>query len=358
MPVLPVSPSPAPCISRASPLRSSSGWPSGSRSAPDSTYPANAVRALHELGIGPACSRRESDRPSTPPRPPGPSSRRHRPRADLGRRRRLRGDPSSGRCTRRFARRPQRCLSGSVRRSRTWKTAEAPRVSFSDGSNRSYDLVVGADGVHSTIRKLAHGRPPGPLRRTSVLEVRRRRLPRPHRLDGHAGPRPHVPHRRIGRGGRLLLRRHQHKRPGRRRAPGLARVVRRLRRPRPTPARPGQPRCTSRPSRRSCRRPGQLAASCSSATPPTPAHQTWPRARRWRSRTLSYSPRCSPPTSPWTRRWPATSDRRQDRVAWVQEQTHRRDRTRNLAPIVRNVTLRLAAERIFRSNYGPLRDVP
>jgi len=31
---------------------------------------------------------------------------------------------------------------------------------------------------------------------------------------------------------------------------------------------------------------------------------------------------------------------------------------RHLVPMVRNVTLRLAAERIFRSNYGPLRAVP
>jgi 2-polyprenyl-6-methoxyphenol hydroxylase-like FAD-dependent oxidoreductase len=51
-------------------------------------------------------------------------------------------------------------------------------------------------------------------------------------------------------------------------------------------------------------------------------------------------------------------DRRKTRVAWVQEQTHRRDRTRYLPPIVRNLALRLAAERIFRSNYGPLRDPP
>jgi 2-polyprenyl-6-methoxyphenol hydroxylase-like FAD-dependent oxidoreductase len=48
--------------------------------------------------------------------------------------------------------------------------------------------------------------------------------------------------------------------------------------------------------------------------------------------------------------------RRKARVAWVQEQTHRRDRMRSLSPIVRNLTLRLAAERIFRSNYRPLRD--
>jgi 2-polyprenyl-6-methoxyphenol hydroxylase-like FAD-dependent oxidoreductase len=54
----------------------------------------------------------------------------------------------------------------------------------------------------------------------------------------------------------------------------------------------------------------------------------------------------------------AYQDRRTPRVAWVQEQTHRRDRTRNLPPMLRNVTLRLAAERIFKSNYRPLRELP
>jgi 2-polyprenyl-6-methoxyphenol hydroxylase-like FAD-dependent oxidoreductase len=50
--------------------------------------------------------------------------------------------------------------------------------------------------------------------------------------------------------------------------------------------------------------------------------------------------------------------RRTPRVAWVQEQTHRRDRTRSLPTTVRNLTLCLAAERIFRSDYAPLRDLP
>ena len=50
--------------------------------------------------------------------------------------------------------------------------------------------------------------------------------------------------------------------------------------------------------------------------------------------------------------------RRTARVAWVQEQTHRRDRTRNLPPIVRNLTLRLVGKRIYHSNYRPLRDPP
>jgi 2-polyprenyl-6-methoxyphenol hydroxylase-like FAD-dependent oxidoreductase len=50
--------------------------------------------------------------------------------------------------------------------------------------------------------------------------------------------------------------------------------------------------------------------------------------------------------------------RRSFRVGWVQEQTHRRDRTRSLPPMARNLTLRLAGERIFHSNYRPLREPP
>lgn len=50
--------------------------------------------------------------------------------------------------------------------------------------------------------------------------------------------------------------------------------------------------------------------------------------------------------------------RRAARVSWVQDQTHRRDRTRNLPPFVRNTTLRLLGERIFRSNYRPLLEPP
>jgi 2-polyprenyl-6-methoxyphenol hydroxylase-like FAD-dependent oxidoreductase len=51
-------------------------------------------------------------------------------------------------------------------------------------------------------------------------------------------------------------------------------------------------------------------------------------------------------------------ERRVSRVAWVQAQTHRRDRTRNLPAVVRNVVVRLAAERILRSDSGPLRVRP
>jgi FAD-dependent urate hydroxylase len=46
--------------------------------------------------------------------------------------------------------------------------------------------------------------------------------------------------------------------------------------------------------------------------------------------------------------------RRRPRVTFVQRQTHRRDRTRHLPPVLRNTTLRLAGRRIFQSNYKPL----
>jgi 2-polyprenyl-6-methoxyphenol hydroxylase-like FAD-dependent oxidoreductase len=50
--------------------------------------------------------------------------------------------------------------------------------------------------------------------------------------------------------------------------------------------------------------------------------------------------------------------RRTDRVAWVRQQTHRRDRARSLPAAVRNTVLRATAERMFRSQYRPLRARP
>jgi FAD-dependent urate hydroxylase len=46
--------------------------------------------------------------------------------------------------------------------------------------------------------------------------------------------------------------------------------------------------------------------------------------------------------------------RRSPRTDWVRAQTHRRDRTRDLPPAMRNLILRAFGRRIFRSNYRPL----
>ncbi|MFH8533786.1 FAD-dependent monooxygenase [Streptomyces tendae] len=50
--------------------------------------------------------------------------------------------------------------------------------------------------------------------------------------------------------------------------------------------------------------------------------------------------------------------RRARRVAWVVAQNHRRDRARNLPTPLRNFTLRRAGERIFKANHAPLRATP
>lgn len=60
--------------------------------------------------------------------------------------------------------------------------------------------------------------------------------------------------------------------------------------------------------------------------------------------------------------WPGCLDafetRRAQRVRWVQEQTRRRDRTRNLPPVIRDWVLRIAGKKIFKANHRPLRMEP
>ena len=46
--------------------------------------------------------------------------------------------------------------------------------------------------------------------------------------------------------------------------------------------------------------------------------------------------------------------RRAERVDWVRQQTNRRDRLRRLPPTLRDPVLRLLAERTYRANYRPL----
>ena len=50
--------------------------------------------------------------------------------------------------------------------------------------------------------------------------------------------------------------------------------------------------------------------------------------------------------------------RRLPRIRWIRGQTHRRDRIRSLPATFRNLSLRLAGNRIYRSNYAPLMTEP
>jgi 2-polyprenyl-6-methoxyphenol hydroxylase-like FAD-dependent oxidoreductase len=54
----------------------------------------------------------------------------------------------------------------------------------------------------------------------------------------------------------------------------------------------------------------------------------------------------------------AFSERRRERVRWVQQRTHRRDRLRSLPVTLRNAALRSAGRRLYRSDYRPLFDCP
>jgi 2-polyprenyl-6-methoxyphenol hydroxylase-like FAD-dependent oxidoreductase len=46
--------------------------------------------------------------------------------------------------------------------------------------------------------------------------------------------------------------------------------------------------------------------------------------------------------------------RRSARVGWVQGQTHRRDRIRNLPPVIRDLFLKLLVRKTYQTNYQPL----
>lgn len=47
-----------------------------------------------------------------------------------------------------------------------------------------------------------------------------------------------------------------------------------------------------------------------------------------------------------------------NRVRWVHEQTHSRDRIRNLPPFVRDLLTRFLAKKVYQANYAPLVELP
>ena len=54
----------------------------------------------------------------------------------------------------------------------------------------------------------------------------------------------------------------------------------------------------------------------------------------------------------------AFSERRRPRIRWVQQRTHRRDRVRSLPASLRNIALRSSAARMYRNDYHPLFSEP
>jgi 2-polyprenyl-6-methoxyphenol hydroxylase-like FAD-dependent oxidoreductase len=231
----------------------------------------------------------------------------------------------------------------------------APRVSFSDGSSGSYDLVVGADGVHSTVRRLALGGPPA----NYVGQASWRFV-----VDGFHDITDWTA--MLGRGRTFLTV-----------ALGEGRVYCYA------DVNTSDPAHSAREDWRESfanfadpvpRLLDQAAdayfAPIEEVTPPAwaahrvvlvgdAAHASSPNMAQGAAMAFEDALVLAELlTEPGDEALAAYQDRRRARVTWVQEQTHRRDRTRNLPPMLRNVTLRLAAERIFKSNYGPLRELP
>jgi 2-polyprenyl-6-methoxyphenol hydroxylase-like FAD-dependent oxidoreductase len=236
------------------------------------------------------------------------------------------------------------------------------RVRLSDGSIRDCDVLVGADGIHSSIRHLVHGAAPRLVGQVSWRFV----------VEG--GPPISAWTAMLGRGraflllpigdGRLYCYADVNAPDGHDPTAGaLDRFVRLfqdfaepvaavLDRLRPSEARYFSP---------------------IEEIPPGPwvkgrvvligdaAHATSPNMAQGASMAMEDAlvlAESLATSQPETACLAAFERRRARRVRWVREQTHRRDRTRSLPPPLRNVVLRVAGERIFTANNRPLREEP
>jgi 2-polyprenyl-6-methoxyphenol hydroxylase-like FAD-dependent oxidoreductase len=232
---------------------------------------------------------------------------------------------------------------------------EAPRVSFSDGSNGSYDLVVGADGVHSTTRGLAFGGPPAryvgqaswrfladgfpDIADWTVMLARGRAFLTVALGRGvvycYADLNTDDPAGAAGEDWREIF-------------ADFAEPVPQL----------------LEGAKEAYFAPIEEVSSPTWTTGRVvlvgdAAHASSPNMAQGAAMAVEDALVLADMLAadrPVEQALAGYVQRRKQRVAWVQEQTHRRDRTRSLPPLIRNLTLRLAAERIFRSNYGPLRD--
>jgi 2-polyprenyl-6-methoxyphenol hydroxylase-like FAD-dependent oxidoreductase len=230
----------------------------------------------------------------------------------------------------------------------------SPRVTFADGSSESYDVVVGADGAHSTIRRLALGGPPA-----AYVGQASWRFVFPDLLDWTVmlGRRRAFLTVALGQGSVYCYADFNTTDP----AHAAGEHWRKLFADFADPV----PRLLEQAS-------GAYFAPIEEVVAPVwtagrvvligdAAHASSPNMAQGAAMAAEDALVLADllaTAQPVEQALDAFEQRRKARVAFVQEQTHRRDRTRSLPAAIRNVTLRMAADRIFRSNYAPLRDLP
>ena len=234
---------------------------------------------------------------------------------------------------------------------------DAPRVRFSDGSSNTYDLVVGADGVHSTVRSVVLGGPgAGYVGQVSWRFVADG-VPEISDWTAMLGRGRTFLTLALGQGAVYCYADVNTTDPSGRQSDDWRELFADFAEP--------VPRLLDQAA-------GAYFAPIEEVVPPVwtahrvvlvgdAAHASSPNMAQGAAMALEDAlvlAEMLTTRQSVDRALAGYVERRKARVAWVQEQTHRRDRTRNLPTTVRNLTLRLAAERIFRSNYGPLRDVP
>jgi 2-polyprenyl-6-methoxyphenol hydroxylase-like FAD-dependent oxidoreductase len=319
--------------------------------------PANAVRALSELGIGPAVAAR-----AHPIRRQRMLDHRGRLLADVELDRIWDG---VGDCVA-----IQRAALHEALRDATAELpvrlgisvmaiddGDAPRVTLSDGSTRNYDLVVGADGVHSTIRRLVLGGPPARYVGQACWRFVADGFPDISDWTVMLGRGRSFLTVALGRGVVYCYADINTRDP----AGACHEHWRRLFADFADPV----PRLLEQATEAYCAPIEEVVAPAWAAHRVAlvgdAAHASSPNMAQGAAMAVEDAlvlAEMLTADQPVDHALAGYEHRRKARVAWVQEQTHRRDRTRNLPPVVRNVTLRLAAARIFRSNYGRLRDRP